>query len=116
MIAKIGFTVYQDYESYLKEENDYDYTEALNALNEHLKELVDKNELTFLYNGKRVKIILPLDMRCVGNIFGEDGYDGPNWDGVEVPCEINIGSDKFDPSKLRVNKCPCYMDPRCILH
>ena len=116
MIAKIGFTVYQNYEQYLKEENDYDYTEALNALNEHLKDLVDKNELTFLYNGERVKIILPLSMRCVGNIFGDEGYDGPNWDGVDIPCEINISPDDFEPSKLRVNKCPCYMDPRCIIH
>lgn len=116
MIAKIGFTVYQDYEQYLKEENDYDYTEALNALNEHLKDLVDKNELTFLYKGKKVKIILPLDMSNVGNIFGEEDYDGPNWDGVDIPCEINIDPRDFDSSKLRVNKCPCYMDPRCILH
>lgn len=116
MIAKIGFTVYQDYESYLKEENDYDYTEALNALNEHLKDLVDKNKLTFLYKGRRVKIILPLDMSCVGNIFGEEDYEGPNWDAVDIPCEINIDPRDFDSSKLRVNKCPCYMDPRCILH
>ena len=116
MIAKISFTVYQNYEQYLKEENDYDYTEALNALNEHLKDLVDKDELTFLYNGERVKIILPLNMRCVGNIFGNEGYNGPNWEGVAIPCEINISPDDFEPSKLRVNKCPCYMDPRCIIH
>lgn len=116
MVAKIDFTIYQNFEKYLKEENDYDYTEALNALNEQLKDLVEKNKITFLYKGRRVKIILPLDMSCVGNIFGEDDWEGPNWDGVSIPCEINISPDDFEPSKLRVNKCPCYMDPRCIIH
>lgn len=36
MIAKISFTVYQNYEQYLTEENDYDYQVALDALNEEL--------------------------------------------------------------------------------
>lgn len=116
MIAKIGFTVYQNFEKYLKEENDYDYTEALNALNEQLKDLVEKNKITFLYKGRRVKIILPLDMRCVGNIFGKEDYDGPNWDAVDIPCEINIDPSDFDSSKLKVNKLPYYMVPRCIIH
>ena len=111
MVAKIDFTIYQNFEKYLKEENDYDYTEALNALNEQLKDLVEKNKITFLYKGRRVKIILPLDMSCVGNIFGEDDWEGPNWDGVSIPCEINCDPSEFDSGKLRVSKCPSGFDP-----
>lgn len=42
MIAKISFTVYQNYEQYLSEENDYEYDKALEVLNEELKDLVEK--------------------------------------------------------------------------
>lgn len=55
-------------------------------------------------------------MSEVGNIFGEEDYDGPNWDGVDIPCEINIDPKDFDSSKLKVVKRPYYMDPKCILY
>ena len=116
MVAKISFTVYQDYEQFLTEENDYDYGVALKELNKHLTELVEKNELAFKYGGKEVKPILPLTMNNVGNIFGEDFYDGANWDGVDIPCEIDVNPLDFEPNKFRVNKHPHYLDPRCILH
>ena len=35
MIAKIGFTVYGDFEQYLKEENDYEYNVALHIIMKH---------------------------------------------------------------------------------
>lgn len=116
MIAKISFTVYQDYDKYLKEEDDYEYDEALAELNKHIKELVDKNELTFTYDGKKVHPILPLTLSDVGNIFDEYDYDGPNWDGVDIACEIDIDPSEFNASKFKVNKYPYYFDPRCIVH
>ena len=115
MIAKISFTVYQDYAQYLTEENDYEYDEAFDVLSKHVSDLIAKNELTFTYDGKRVPI-LPLSLRDVGNIFDEDDYDGPNWDAVEIPCEIDIDPSEFVSSKLRVKEHPYYFDPQCILH
>jgi hypothetical protein len=116
MIAKISFTVYQNYEQYISEENDYEYDKALEVLNEELKDLVEKGILAYKYGGKPVEIKLPITMSEVGNIFGEEDYDGPNWDGVDIPCEINIDPRDFDSSKLKVVKRPYYMDPKCILY
>ena len=86
MIAGIEFTVYQDYSQYLTEENDYEYDKALEVLNEQVKKLVENNELTFMYGRKRVNPILPIKMRDTGNIFDEDDYDGPNWEGIRINC------------------------------
>lgn len=115
MIAKIGFTVYDDFEQYLKEENDYEYNVALNVLNENLKHLVNKNKLSFTYKGKKVKILLPIEMYDTGNIFGKDDDEVPNWDGVDIPCEVDCDPSEFDSHKLRVSKCPDNFEPRCIL-
>jgi hypothetical protein len=116
MIAKIGFNIYQDYTQHLTEDDDYDYGVALDVLNKELKELVDKDELVFTYDGKQVEIVLPVEMHDTGNIFGEEDYDGPCWDGVDIPCEIDCDPYDFDSSKLRVKKCPYYFDAKCILH
>ena len=72
MIAKISFTVYQNYEQYLSEENDYEYDKALEVLNEELKDLVEKKILAYKYDGKPVEVKLPITMKEVGNIFGEE--------------------------------------------
>ena len=61
MIAGIEFTAYQDYSQYLTEENDYEYDKALEVLNKQVKKLVENNELTFLYDEKRVNPILLIE-------------------------------------------------------
>lgn len=118
MIARIGFNIYQDYTQYLTEEDDFDYGVALDVLNKELKELVDNNELTFTYEGEKVNIVLPIEMRDTGNIFGEndDWINGANWNAVDIPCEIDCDPHKFEPSKLRAVKHPYYYEPLCILH
>lgn len=116
MKASIEFTIYQDYSCYLKKENDYNYTDALGALNEHLKDLVSNKKLTFKYNNKIVHPVLPISEHCVGNIFGEDDYDGPNWEGIAIECEIDIDEFNFDPKKFKVDKHPYYFNPRAILY
>lgn len=116
MIAKIGFNIYQDYTQYLTEDDDCDYDVALDVLNKELKELVDNNKLTFTYDGKKVNIVLPLEMRDTGNIFGENDDWMANWNGVDIPCEIDCDPHKFEPSMLRAEKHPCYYEPMCILH
>lgn len=117
MIAKIGFNIYQDYTQYLTEDDDYDYGVALDVLNKELKELVDNNELTFTYDGKKVNIVLPLEMRNTGNIFGknDDWINGANWNDVDIPCEIDCDPHKFEAGKLRAEKHPCYYEPLFIL-
>lgn len=118
MIARIGFNIYQDYTQYLTEEDDFDYGVALDVLNKELKELVDNNELTFTYEGEKVNIVLPIEMRDTGNIFGEndDWINGANWNAVDIPCEIDCDPHKFEPSKLRAVKHPYYYEPLCIFH
>lgn len=121
MIAKIEFTIYQDYEQYITEggencEYEYDYSKALAVLNEKLTNLVSHNELVFTYAGKQVDIVLPVEMNDTGNIFGEDDCcEGACWEGVNISCEIDCDPYDFDSSKLVVDKCPCGYDPKCIL-
>lgn len=113
MIAGIEFTVYRDYSQYLSEENDYEYDKALEVLNEQVKKHVENNELTFLYGRKRVNPILPIEMRNTGNIFDKDDYDGPNWEGIRINCEIDIDPAEFDHHKFKANKLPSDFDPKC---
>ena len=68
MIAGIDFKIYQDFGKYITEAKsdsryDWDYSKALEVLNEQLEKLVKRNKLTFLYNRRRIKPILPLMMR-----------------------------------------------------
>lgn len=115
MVARIEFTVYQDYDQYLTEKNDYDYGVAVKMLNEHLKQLVDAGELTFAYDNKKVKILLPVRESDTGNIFGEDDSDGSFWEGVGIPCNVDCLFSEFDSKKLIVTKCPYYFVPKCVL-
>lgn len=113
MVAKISFIVYQDYSQYLTHDNDY--TDALNALNKHLKELVDNKKLTFKYREENVKPILPLTMEDVGNIFKDD-LDDFNWDAVEIGCEIDFEESDFTPEDFIVDECPNHFDPVMVLY
>lgn len=112
MIAGISFKIYDNFEQYVTgDEDDYDYTKAIDVLNKTLKELVKKNKLTFLYKNKRVKI-LPLvsEINC-GNIFSEKYGDLNYWDNVCIRCEINCEYDNFVWEKLTVGVCPSNFSP-----
>ena len=110
---KICFTIYRDFTKYFDEEDYENCDAALEVLNKMLEESVKKNKLTFLYKNRKVKIVLPLTYRNVGNIFGkEDGI--PHWSDVDIPCEIDCNECDFDDHKLRVNLYPDWMDPKYV--
>ena len=108
MIAGIDFVIYDDFSK--------DYTKALKVLNKDIQNYIDKNELIFTYNGKRVKIITPIQECNTGNIFGKDDYDGPCWEGVTIHCEIPINEKDFKAEKLIVHKSPSYFTPKAVVY
>ena len=118
MIAKIRFTIYGNYYEHITPssgEYENDYSHALKFLNAELKELVAKNKLTFLYKNRRVKIILPVEMTDTGNIFDGNDCIYPQWEGVEISCEIDCKPEEFDSSRLNVSKCPNFMCAHCVI-
>jgi len=129
MIAGIDFIIYNDFSKYITypyyDENgkyhknggdDPDYTKALKVLNKDIQSYIDKNELIFTYNRKRVKIITPIQEYDTGNIFGKDDYDGPCWEGVTIYCEIPIKEEDFKAEKLIVHESPSDFIPKAVVH
>lgn len=114
MQASISFNIYKDFSKYL--ENESDYSKALKYLNSLLKKLVKENKLIITYKGKKVKILLPIEERHIGNIFTEDDIDGAHWNDVQIPCKINCKEEDFDGEEFQVKECPIYFDPFMIYY
>ena len=116
MIAKISFNIFDDYYQYTNDDKDnhYGYQNALDVLNKQLEKWTKTKKLTFVYKGKRVPIILPLTLDLVGNIFSPFEYNGPQWNKVDIPCEIDIDPKDFDSSKLKTNVYPDHFHPWCV--
>lgn len=116
MIAGIDFNVYQDFSEYITEAKpdsryEYDYSKALEVLNEQLEKLVKRNKLTLLYKRRRVKPILPLQIWECGNIFTkkDDGYNC--WEGIRIQCELDCKYKDFEWDKFDVGVYPDYFKP-----
>lgn len=116
MRACIVFNVYFDYGQFFKHieegeiDEEYGYKGALEVLNQHVKELVDKEELTILYKHRRCKIRLPIkEYEC--GILEESKERGPYWNAVEIWCEFNCNKDNFEWNKLTVGKHPDWFVP-----
>lgn len=102
MEASICCVVYGNYKY---DNEDCEYEKALRELNDYLINLVKRGELSAEYDGKDVKIELPIPSWKVGNIFEEEKY--PYWEGVELSCVINyVSKENFDSKKLRLSKKP----------
>lgn len=87
-------------------------SKALEVLNEQLEKLVKRNKLTFLYNRRRVKPILPLKIWNCGNIFStRHGEDVDIWEGVQIECEIDCDYKDFEWDKFTVGVCPDHYIP-----
>ena len=119
MIAGIDFKIYQDFGEYITEAKsdsryDWDYSKALEVLNEQLEKLVKRNKLTFLYNRRRIKPILPLKIWNCGNIFStkhDEEVDVDMWEGVQIECEIDCEYKDFEWNKFSVGVCPDHFMP-----
>ena len=116
MIAGIDFKVYHNFAQYLTEAKgdsryDYDYTKALEVLNEMLATLVKKNKLTFLYKRRRVKPILPLQIWECGNIFSEQDDEINLWENIQIKCELDCEYKDFDWEAFKVGVCPEHFCP-----
>ena len=117
MIAGIDFKIYQDFGEYITEAKsdsryDWDYSKALEILNEQLEKLVKGNKLTFLYNRRRVKPILPLEIWNCGNIFStRHNEEVDMWEGVHIECEIDCEYKDFKWNKFSVGVCPDHFIP-----
>lgn len=114
MEAGISFKIYEDFSRFFEGSDDA-YQEALEELNNQVKDLVEKGELEFSYNGVPCKPILPIVQDNCGNIFGKEDFDGPCWDGVEVWVEIPDLEEDFESELLQVVQCPFYFSPREVL-
>lgn len=121
MRAAIVFNIFFDYGQFIKYvdegeiDEEYDYKGALEVLNQQVKELVDKEELTILYNHRRCKIRLPIkEYEC--GIIDESKERGPYWSQVEIWCESNHNVCDFYWEKLTVGKHPDWFVPvgKCI--
>lgn len=114
VIAGIDFTIHKDYTSYITHDGHYcSYGKAVEILKQEVSELVKKDKLTFLYEGKKVTIDTDIEECQCGNIFGSEDYDGPCWEGVTIYCNIN--TKEFDSDKLRVEKCPDFYIPERVI-
>lgn len=116
MIAGIDFNIYQDFSEYITEAKpdsryEWDYSKALEVLNEQLEKLVKRNKLTLLYKRRRVKPILPLQIWECGNIFTkqDDGYNC--WEGIRIQCELDCEYKDFEWDKFDVGVYPDYFKP-----
>lgn len=114
MEAAIEFTVYKCYYGLVKPCTDgryeWDYSEALQELNNEVSQLVKKKQLVFKYKNRIVPIRLPIEERDTGNIF--EDY----WDSVGIWCDIPwVDEDDFDSSYMEVSKCPDDFEPERVL-
>jgi len=116
MEAAISFTIYKDFSKNLSDDGlTIDYTKALKSLNKYVKDLVESGDLVISYNGKSVKIILPIVEDACGNIFGDEDDCGALWDSVEIWCKIPyVKVIKFCSDNLKVEKCPTCWSPERV--
>lgn len=121
MRAAICFNVFFDYGQFFKYidegeiDEEYGYKGAVEVLNQQVKELVDKEELTILYKHRRCAIRFPIKEYECGNIeYSND--KGTYWNAVEIWCEFNCDKKDFYWEKLTVGKHPSWFVPigKCI--
>lgn len=121
MRAAIVFNVFFDYGQFIKYidegeiDEEYGYKGALEVLNQQVKELVDKEELTILYKHRRCAIRFPIKEYECGTLEMSK-EQGPYWSRVELWCESDKDSHDFHWDKLTVGKHPDWFVPvgKCI--
>ncbi len=115
MEAAITFDVYGNFYDLVEPggencEYEWDYSKALEKLNKSISEAVKNNKLTFLYRGKRVEPILPIEEHSCGNIFEADDRNPFGlWNDVAIWCKIDIPKSNFVFEKFVVKNQPNWM-------
>lgn len=121
MEAAITFNVYNDYTPYLRYfkdgelDEEFGYKKAIKILNRDVSELVNTGQLVITYDGKPVRIKLPIEENDCGNIFGPEDQDYPEWNDVQIWCNVPCKKGNFNWDKLIAKEYPDWFEPKLRL-